>query len=103
VASGCFTRSPVLGQAGSGLPLPASNEEHVALLGNPEEFDQLLRKDDLLDEGVAGVFSLAGAIAELVGLCFHAARFTSAEAATWLAERGITPLVFISKSGEGHR
>jgi hypothetical protein len=104
MASGWFTRSPVLDQrAGSGLPLPASDEEHVALLGKPEEFDRLLRKDDLLDDGVAGIFSLAGAIAELVGLCFHAAQFTSAEAATWLAERGFTPLLFISKSGEDHR
>ena len=42
--------------------------EHVALLGNPGRFDLLRRKDDLLDDGVAAVFRLAGGEAELLRL-----------------------------------
>ncbi len=57
------------------------------------------RKDDLLDEGVAAVFGLAGGEAELLGLCFHAEKFTPAEAATWLAGRGFVPLLLVRTSG----
>jgi len=105
MASGWFTSSPVLGQqAGSGLALPNhfahfASDEHVALLGNPEGFDRLLRKDDLLDEGVAAVFGHGDAEAELLALCFHARKFTSAQAAQWLAGRGIAPLIFVPDSG----
>lgn len=74
MASGWFNNSPGLDQrVGNGLALPshfallAPDAEHVALLGNPDGFYQLLRKDDLLDEGVAAVFRLAGAEAELSG------------------------------------
>ena len=77
--------------------------EHVALLGNPGRFDLLRRKDDLLDDGVAAVFRLAGGEAELLRLCFHAGRFTPAEAMTWLAERGFKPLLFVPNSGGNRR
>src|SRR5271166_6342451 len=77
--------------------------EHVALLGLPGGFDRLRRKDDLLDEGVAAVFGLAGEEAELLGLCFHAVRFTPAEAAKWLAERGFVPLLLVPTSGGDRR
>jgi hypothetical protein len=73
--------------------------EHVALLELPGGFDRLRRRDDLLDEGVAAVFGLAGGEAELRGLCFHAEKFTPAEAATWLAERGFVPLLLVPNSG----
>lgn len=73
-------------------------EEHVALLENPGRFDLLRRKDDLLDEGVAAVFGLAGAEAELLALCFQVRRFTPAEVANWLAERGFVPLLCIPNS-----
>jgi len=73
-------------------------EEHVALLENPGRFDLLRRKDDLLAEGVAAVFGLAGGVAELMGLCFHAEKFTPCEVAQWLAERGFTPLIIVPNS-----
>jgi hypothetical protein len=74
------------------------DEEHVALLANLGKFDLLRRKGDLLDEGVAAVFGLVDGVAELLGLCFHAEKFTPAEAAKWLAERGFTPLVIVPNS-----
>jgi hypothetical protein len=80
------------------------DEEHVALLASLNRFDGLRRKDNLLDEGVASVFGLAGAEVELLALCFHARKFTSAQAALWLAGRGIAPLIFVSNSGrDRHR
>jgi len=105
MSSGWFTRGPVLDQrAGSALVGPthlvdrALDEEYVALLGNnPEQLDWLLRKDDLLDEGVAAVFRSVGADVELVGLCFRVRNFTPLRAARWLAERGFTRLRFITK------
>ena len=75
-----------------------TNEEHVALLANLDEFDLLQRKGDLLDEGVAAVFGLTGGVAELLGLCFHAEKFTPGEVAKWLAERGFTPLLIVPNS-----
>jgi len=86
----------------SRLTQQGTEGEHVALLGNPGRFDLLRRKDDLLDDGVAAVFRLAGGEAELLSLCFHAGTFTPAEAMTWLAERGLKPLLFVPNSG-GHR
>jgi hypothetical protein len=74
------------------------DEEHVALLANLGKFDLLRRKGDLLDEGVAAVFGLASGAAELLGLCFHAEKFTPAEVAKWLAERGFTPLIIVPNS-----
>jgi hypothetical protein len=73
-------------------------EEHVARLVDLRRFGLLRRWDDLLDEGVAAVFGLAGGEADLVGLCFHAGKFTPAESATWLAERGFKPLLFVPNS-----
>jgi len=76
-----------------------SGEEHVARLVDLRRFGLLRRWDDLLDEGVAAVFGMAGGEAELVGLCFHAGKFTPAESATWLAGRGFKPLLFVPNSG----
>jgi len=76
-----------------------SSEEHVARLVDLRRFGLFRRWDDLLDEGVAAVFGITGGEAELVGLCFHAGKFTPAESATWLAGRGFTPLLFIPNSG----
>ncbi len=96
----------ILGQGAgeNGLAIPAHlahlgpGEEHVARLAGPRRFELLRRWDDLLDEGVAALFSLAGGEAELVGLCFHAGKFTPAEVATWLAGRGFRPLLFVPNS-----
>ena len=66
--------------------------EFIAVLRNARGYDRLLRKDDLLDDGVAAVFGLAGRTAELLGLCFHPQRFSPEEAKTWLLERGFTLL-----------
>ena len=74
-------------------------EEHVALLVDLRKFGLLRRWDDLLDEGVAAVFGMTDGEAELVGLCFHAERFTPTEAANWLVERCFTPLLFIPIAG----
>src|SRR5208337_1276905 len=71
-------------------PIIAANE-YLVVLVNAGRFDRLLRKDDLLDEGVAAVFGLAGGTAELLGLCFHPRKFTPDKAKAWLAERGFTP------------
>jgi len=78
-----------------------SNDEHVALLVNSAaKFNLLRRKHDLFDDGVAAIFGMAGGEAELVGLCFHAGKFTPAESATWLAGWGFKPLHFVpTKSG----
>jgi len=70
------------------------DEGHVALLSDSSEFGTFLRKDDLLAEGVAAFFGLADE-AELLALSFHAKRFTPSEAATWLADRGFKPLLFV--------
>ncbi len=93
----------------NGLALPVHladlgpGEEHVARLVDLRRLGLLRRWDDLLDEGVAALFGIAGGEAELVGLCFHAGKFTPAEAATWLAGRGFTPLRFVPNSGGKRR
>jgi hypothetical protein len=74
------------------------DEEHVALVANPSKFDLLRRRADFIAEGVTAIFGLAGADAELLALCFHARKFTPAEAAQWLAGRGIAPLIFVPNS-----
>jgi hypothetical protein len=56
--------------------------------------DILCRKDDLLDEGVAVVFSIRGGEAVPVALFFRAGQFTPAEADTWMRERGFDVLLF---------
>jgi hypothetical protein len=73
------------------LSAHASTAEFVVVLVNASRFDRLLRKDDFFDEGVAAVFGISGAEAELLSLTFHAGKFTSAQVATWLAERRFTP------------
>lgn len=81
----------------------SSGEEHVALLMDPSSFGPLRRWDDLLADGVAAVFGLASGEAELLALSFHAGKFASTDAATWLAERGFTPLLFVPVSGANRR
>jgi hypothetical protein len=78
-----------------------SGDEHVAVLLDPGRCGLLRRWDDLFDDGVAAVFDLAGVEAELVALCFHAGRFSAAEAATWLAGRGLKPLLLRTQAGTG--
>jgi hypothetical protein len=80
-----------------------SGEEHVARLVDLRRFGLVRRRDDLLDEGVAAVFGLAIGEAELLALSFHAGKFTPARAATWLAERGFKPLLFVPNSGGNRR
>jgi hypothetical protein len=72
--------------------------EHVAMLENPGRFALLRRKNDLLDEGVAAVFGLTDAAAEFLALCFQVGKFTPAETAKWLAERGFVPLLCVAKA-----
>ena len=73
-------------RADDGLPVPSrlphlvAGKEHAALLAVPARSGLLRRKDDLLDDGVAALFGLAGGQAELVSLRFDAGRFTPAEA-----------------------
>jgi hypothetical protein len=57
-----------------------SGEEHGARLLDLRRFGLLQRWDDLLDEGVAALFGMTGGEAELVSLCFHAGKFTPADA-----------------------
>lgn len=64
-----------------------SSEEHLVLLAPSVRFERLLRQDDLLDDGVAAVFTLVGGTAELVALAFSATRFSPAEVAAWLTQR----------------
>ncbi len=80
----------------------APDEEHVALLVE-SRFRLFRRKDDLLGEGVAAVFGLTGGVAELMALGFHGDRFTPADAASWLVERGFAPLLFIPITGTDRR
>jgi hypothetical protein len=54
---------------------------------------RLLQKDDLLDEGVAAVFGLAGEQAAFLSLSFQAEKFTPAQVSAWLAERRFMPPV----------
>ncbi len=76
-----------------------SGGECIAFLVDPGSIGLLRRWDDLLDEGVAAIFDLVDVKAELVALCFHAGKFTPAKAATWLSERGFTPLLVVPNSG----
>ena len=69
------------------LPSHISTDEYLVVLLNATRFDRLLRKDDLLDEGVAAVFGLAGEQAELLSLSFQAEKFTPAQVTAWLADR----------------
>jgi CheY-like chemotaxis protein len=71
----------------------------VAELQAADQFRSLLRKDDLLAEGVHAVFGLRDGRAELQGLHFRADRFTPAEAQRWLRERGFRPLSFAAAPG----
>jgi hypothetical protein len=73
-------------------PPIASTDEYLVVLVNAGLFDRLLRKDDLLDEGVAAVFGVAGERAELLSLSFDAAKFTPIQITAWLVERRFTPL-----------
>lgn len=85
------------------LGFVAPDEEHVALLVESGGFGLFRRKDDLLAEGVAAVFGITGGVAELLALCFHGERFTPADAASWLVERGFAPLLFIPITGTDRR
>jgi hypothetical protein len=76
------------------------DEEHVALLLEGRTFIAFRRKNDLLAEGVAAIFGLAQGEAELLALCFRGERFTPTEAANWLVERRIKPLLFIPITGD---
>lgn len=78
------------------LPPHASTDAYLVVVLNVRRFDRLLRKDDFLDEGVAAVFGLAGAEAELLSLSFHAEKFTPAQVAAWLAERRFTSPVDVA-------
>jgi hypothetical protein len=85
------------------LGFVAPDEEHVALLVECGRFDRFRRKDDLLAEGVAAVFGITGGVDELLALCFHGERFTPADAASWLVERGFAPLLFVPITGTDRR
>jgi hypothetical protein len=63
------------------LAFVVPDDEHVALLVESGSFGLFRRKDDLLDEGVDAVFGITGEKAELLALCFHGEKFTSADAA----------------------
>lgn len=81
------------------LAFVAPDKEHVALLVESDRFGLFRRKDDLLAEGVAAVFGITAGQAELLALGFHGERFTPRDAASWLVERGFTPLLFIAITG----
>jgi hypothetical protein len=85
------------------LGFVAPDEEHVALLVESGRFDLFRRKDDLLAQGVAAVFGIAGGVAELLALCFHGKKFTPTDAANWLVERGFAPLLFIPVTSTDRR
>ncbi len=68
-----------------------SAEEHLALLADVGPFNRLVRKDDLLDDGVAAIFGLMDSTVVLLALCFHCRKFTLPETTIWLAERGFRP------------
>jgi hypothetical protein len=89
----------VTGSSPVDLPPLAATDEYVVVLVNPGLFDRLLRKDDLLDEGVSAVFGLAGAQAELLSLSFHPAKFTPSQVAAWLSERRVTSPADVPKRG----
>jgi hypothetical protein len=71
-----------------------SAREHAAILRNPDSFDCLRRKEDLLAEGVAALFGVKGMEAELLALYFQADRFTPVEAERWLQDRRLAVLQF---------
>ncbi len=80
------------------LPPHTSTDEYLVVVLNARRFDLLLHKDDFLDEGVAAVFGLSGAEAELLSLSFHPDKFTPAQVAVWLAQCRFTPPVHVSIS-----
>ena len=65
----------------------------------PLVFSVASGKDDLLDDGVAAIFGLAGGEAELLSLSFDAGQFTPPQAATWLVDRGFKPLLLVPNAG----
>lgn len=91
----------------SGAPFDLSphapKDEYIVVLVNARRFDRLLRKNDSLDEGVAAVFGLSGAEAELLSLSFQAEKFTPAQIAAGLAERRFTPPVDVSNRKRSSR
>src|SRR5208283_725927 len=95
------------GEGSLAIPVPLAHlgsvQEHVARLVDLRSFGLLRRWDDLLDEGVAALFGMKEGEAELVGLYFHAGKFTPAESATWLAGRGFKPVLFVPNSGGSRR
>jgi hypothetical protein len=78
------------------LPPLDSADEYLVVLVNARRFDRLLRKDEFLDEGVSGIFGLAGAEAELLSLSFQAGKFTPSQVAAWLVERRFTTPLDVS-------
>lgn len=72
------------------VPSHVSTDEYLVVLLNATRFDRLVRKDDLLDEGVVAIFGLADDKAELLSLSFQAEKFTPAQVTAWLAERRFT-------------
>jgi hypothetical protein len=81
---------PAISKALFNLAQVLFEDEHLVVLRNASGFNRLLRKDDLLDDGVAAVFGLAGGTVELLGLCFHPRRFTSDKTKEWLTERRVS-------------
>jgi hypothetical protein len=76
-------------------------DEHTAILYNSEAFDNIQRKEDLLEEGVAAVFGVRGSSAELLALSFKAGRFSPGEAEQWLLDRRLPVLAFNEATGNG--
>lgn len=81
-------------------PLVRKDEHAALLVHSAAKFNLLRRKDDLFDDGVAAIFGIAGGEAELLGCCFDAESFTTAEATTWLTERRFATQLFVTNSGE---
>jgi len=76
------------------VPESDATNEHAAIFNLPEAYDELRRRDDLLDEGVHAVFGLRDGRAHLQALLFQARAFDPAASRDWLKERRLVPILF---------
>lgn len=76
----------------SGSSRMVTASDHVALLRSPDEFEQLVCRSDLFDDGVTAVFGIANNCATLQGVSFNATRFSADHARDWMKDHGLKPM-----------
>jgi HK97 family phage major capsid protein len=82
-------------QRGLGIEARPYPNEHAARLADPDRFEEFSRVNDEGGPGIDFIYGItAGEPIEIQAIRFDAARYSAAEAKTWLAEHDFTPIVF---------